>query len=729
MVHSGEVVQSGRTLLTCGFVDKVCMNWLILHSSKATGLFSPFLVLFFALGVFGCGNSTYLGEVPEPIELSRVVVEENLASIDQRLEAAAYETALAAAIAELVETESARPFARRVERGLRYSTVYSREYVVAGLRPRHSSPAGLTPRGQRVLRVLEEAPLHGIDPSPFQIDEIRALESQIQQTSLPQGPTLRLEPGEVEALVNLVSTLVGEEDLDEQRLFEKALQKATTFTNGEYGLSRIRAHLLERVEAYDELARKVARQELFTADGALRYAREMRHSNLNRLDWRDLRDAGGSTEVILGRMQTTLQELLTIEEERTEEVFLGLEPSHWQYRALLEATSRYREIAAQGGWPRVRSFPVEEGRRSSEAPILRARLEAEGFTAYPTDWKDQQNHEVLSEVDLDEVVLHEEPAPVFDPEVVDQSLLEAIKAYQRTHQMDATGVTTPGFWRSLNLSVEERIEQMELTLQRWRESYLEGDQEFIFVNIPDFHAEVWRDGERKMRFPVVVGRSNRVCDPETRTWTYPNATPIMMSKMDHLILNPSWYLPPRLVRESLEPRVRANPNYFEEAGYETIVMSDGREVVRQLPGPENALGLVKFMFANEHNVYLHDTPQKQFFEERLRAFSFGCVRVSQPLELAQYIFDRDTRDELNLQDMLESGRTRQVNLQKELPVFLEYYTVWVDDEGWPHFLADPYRKDERRLSDDPDEFDQCRPPRRVVPEAIPLVGAEDDLGP
>ena len=135
------------------------------------------------------------------------------------------------------------------------------------------------------------------------------------------------------------------------------------------------------------------------------------------------------------------------------------------------------------------------------------------------------------------------------------------------------------------------------------------------------------------------------------------------------------------------------------------------------------------MFPNEHNVYLHNTPQRQFFDERIRAYSFGCVRVSQPLELAQYLLDRDERRELDLTEMLESGRTRQVNIREELPVFTEYYTVWVDDEGQPHFLADVYRKDERRLSDDPEEFDRCSPQSRAPREMTLPAGAEGDLGP
>lgn len=672
-------------------------------------------LLLTTLATSACSDPPSKDPLPSPVERSRTLVERELPTIDQRLDAAAFDRAVKAALQSFIEAEAARPFPQRVQSGLRYMTVFEREYLSGNLRPGLATPAGLNLRGQTVLSILEDAYKHGIDNAEFQIDTIRALDHDIRTRSLPSRESFRLTPPEVEALVVLLASYPAE-DQDDIQLLETALTQARTIQDTDHPLDRLSRHFHAREEAYRHLATQVAHLELFTADGTLRYARELGHKNLNRLDWRDLRDAGGSTEVILSRMQTTLRELLALPEDRAEEAFLAIEPGHHQYRALLTATDRYRQITATGGWPRVPSFNLHEGQRHRHAPLLRQRLQIEGFDAFPPAFlPDSAKHTPLATDERTD--LHETTA--FDPEHIDDSLINAIKAYQRTHQMDVTGRPTPAFWRSLNTSAEDRLRQMELTLQRWRESYLQNDREFIMVNIPDFHLEVWRHGDRQMRFPVVVGRSNRVCNPDTNTWTYPNATPVMMSSMDHIIINPSWYLPPRLVRESLEPKLKDNPNYFQEAGYEYVTMADGRKLIRQLPGPDNALGQAKFMFPSNDNIYLHDTPQKHFFSETLRAFSFGCVRLSEPLQLAQYLLDREDHHGLSLPEMLNDRRTFKVDIHNDLPVFIEYYTVWIDDDGLPNFLADPYRHDRRRLSDDPDAFDHCSPPRAPSPRDDP----------
>lgn len=696
-------------------------------------------VLVIASGLsMSCVVQEVVDELPEPVDVARMVVEENLDNIDDVITQGARDAAVKRALGEIVSVEAERPFLRRVDDGLRYSTVFQREYVEGKLRARFADEGGLSPRGEEIVVWLKAAGDHGIDNEPFHLERIQAAHDVLEAQEKPSFQPLSMSAREVEGLVQIVAEAVqkyGEQQVEE--LLLDALSIAEEEGNLPPVLQRLTRYHTVTMEEFGDYARKIAELELLVADGALRYAREMRHANLKRLDWRQMRDAGGSTEVILARMQQTLQELNAAEVEEVEWVFRGLEPSHPQYRALFAATERYRGIAADGGWERVASFTVEEGATSERVEELRIRLETEGFNAYPAESElpNEREEESSPGDDLsDEDLEVEEELDKFDPRVVDQSLIDGIRAYQKTHQFDVDGVPTFGFWRSLNRSVEERIEQMELTLQRWRESYIEDDEDFIMVNIPGFKAEVWTNGERQMNFGVVVGRNNRVCDSDTGKWDYPNSTPILMSEMDHIILNPSWYLPPRLVRESLEPRVRENPDYFEEAGYEEMTLADGREVVRQKPGPDNALGQVKFMFPNEHNVYLHDTPQKHYFDYVIRAFSFGCIRVSEPLELAEHLFAWDEQ-QIDIDEVLESGRTRQVNLKETLPVITEYYTVWVDDDGLPNFLADIYRKDARRLSEDPEEYGTCTPRQPAPPEPdLDTVeeGPEDiegDLGP
>ncbi len=698
--------------------------------------------------------------LPDPVDEARALVEARLEILDEYLAQVAFDVAVDEAMETLVEAEASRPFLARVESGLRYSTVYQREIVGGPLRTAFVDEQGLTPIGEATVEVLRDAWRHGLDPEPMQLDIIEELLTRLNGTNGGELPSLDPTPEEVEALVGALQPAIADGEVtDVDAAMGALLIAAAREPEQEEALSRWGEVVAEAAEAWGPRAARVAELELYIADGALRYARKMRHANLNRKDWRALRDAGGSTEVILSRMQKTLRDLHHAESPvEVYGVFRDLEPSHVQYRGLLQAAEKYRQIVDDGGWERVPTFRLEEGARPERVVALRERLAREGYDSMPdleaareahdaqeaarieilrqealAEWAAElaeaeelvDDEEVVEVPDVEEPSDEElglpEPTP-FDEEAalgtVDDLLIEAVRHYQRTHQFPDTGEPTPGFWRSLNISAEQRLDQIMLNLQRWRDSHYEDDETYILVNIPDFHVEVYEAGELAMRFSAIVGRNNRVCDRESRQWDYPNSTPTLMSKMDHLIFNPSWYLPARLVRENIEPRRREDPGFFEREGYQEVRMADGRTVVRQNPGPDNALGRVKFMFPNEHNVYLHDTPQRQYFDRTLRTFSAGCVRISQPLELAQHLLDREGRDDLNIDEILESGRTRLVNLEEPIPVMIEYYSVWVDDDGFPVFLADPYRKDARDLSEEPEEYFNCTP-RRAAPAEPP----------
>ena len=667
----------------------------------------------------GCGAPEELDEVPEPVERSRVLVESHLPSIDEVMVEAARKKSIRRAVEHRIEEEAERPFADRVEDGLRYSTVFRREYIEGDVDVSFADEAGINERGEQVLAVIGDAWRHGIEVETFHEEEIESLNQRLLKMDPAQPVDNGFSPNvdEVEALVELVADGIDSQGED---VGSEILVDVVSTVEGRDsvvpGLERFYDYNRREADNFGDRARKIAKLELWIADAALRYARKMRHSNLKRVDWRTMRDAGGSAEVIFGRMQETVRHLTEADSDEVAGVFQALEPSHQQYRALLEATDRYRRFVDEGGWQRVRSFTVEEGETSDRVEALRDRLEAEGFPAWPEEFDEDAAGDEPEESERVGEESEEETEEAFDARVVDASLIEGVRLYQKTHQFEPDGDPTPGFWRSLNISAEDRLEQMELTLQRWRESHIEDDEDFIMVNIPDFHAEVWMEGAREKRFSVVVGRNQRRCDRDTNQWVYPDATPVVMSKMDHIMFNPPWYVPNRLVRETLAPRVAANPDYYEEEGYEEIELSDGSTAVRQLPGENNALGLVKFIFPNEHNVYLHDTPQKHYFDYNIRAYSHGCMRVSKPIELAKSLLEWKGRHDLDVDEILDGDRTIRIDFERELPVFVEYYTVWVDDDGFPNFLADIYQKDARRRAEDPDAFIECTPPRPQVSE-------------
>jgi murein L,D-transpeptidase YcbB/YkuD len=284
----------------------------------------------------------------------------------------------------------------------------------------------------------------------------------------------------------------------------------------------------------------------------------------------------------------------------------------------------------------------------------------------------------------------------------------------------------------LNKPATQRWNQIRLALQRWRESNIGADSHYVHVNIPDFHAEVWRDGDRKLRIRAIVGQSTKKKNEETGEVRYPRATPSFSDELEYLVLNPYWNVPESIRKNELKPRLEENPDYYEEEGFEVVVDDNGYKFVRQKPGPKNALGKVKFLFPNSHSVYMHDTPTKSLFDKPRRAYSHGCIRLQKPMELMHYLLDLDGRwtgekRKKQLEEWFAKDTEKWLSLKQSLPVHLEYYVVRVDDEGHANFLSDLYGKDaprmegiEKRLSGYPDGYDL------VVPDRMELMDAALD---
>lgn len=353
-------------------------------------------------------------------------------------------------------------------------------------------------------------------------------------------------------------------------------------------------------------------------------------------------------------------------------------PPFVQYERLQGARRRYLEIVEAGGWQEVNPTSLSRGSHGAVVEELKARLAAEGF--FEGEMNDRY----------------------------DADLEEAVRNYQETHQMEVTGRTSREFWSSLNVPAEQRLAQIELTMQRWRESRI-GESEYYFhVNIPDFHAELWRNGVMERRFRIVVGNTHQMC--RDGRMQYVNATPIQSAEMSYVILNPYWNVPSRIMREELLPAAVENPNFFAENGYEYITLENGATLVRQMPGENNALGAVKFMFPNEHDTYMHDTPRRQFFNYPVRAFSHGCMRVQDPLGLLEHVLRNDNQwDPDQIERLRESGRESRLNLREPIPVHIEYFVVRVDEEERVHFNADIYRLDRARLDPDYVREEPCDP--------------------
>lgn len=573
---------------------------------------------------------------PNRLRVERVVPDFATHAV-RRVEAAVAEDAMRTRLTE----EAKRSWNARIAGGLKYADLLLLQYEQTGWAPAFAGPNGLTPVGEAIVARLERSDVDAIDNAAYHFAEIAEQREALAAFDEVEPPALSLNGAEAEALI----AWLQDRDVADHELVDHVL--------GLDGDDPIAPRLAAAAAAYraalEPHARAMVEAELRVADAALRFARDMRHFNYKRMSWRELSDAGGGKVVVYERLAATLQELFEAEDaDTTTEILDALRPNLTQYDRLLTALANYRAMTPWETLPAV-DLQTPEGRQR-----LAARLAAEGY-----DTRD---------------------------------LEAALDKYRITHQF-LPGSQDPGVLRSLNVSLDRRTRQIELSLQRYRETFYRDELDYIFVNIPDFHAEVYRGGELRKRLRVVVGNTERVCDAKTNKWHYVNATPIQWAKLDHLMLNPWWNVPPRLFREDIEPRLH-DQAWLDAKGYE-VYERNGRKAARQRPGEANALGKVKFIFPNEHDTYMHDTPSKQYFSRPTRAFSHGCVRVEEPLDLASYLMtEYDLGGAERMENILELGRTIKIDVPGEIPVFFEYYTVRVDDAGDVWFLADPYRHDE-----------------------------------
>ena len=361
--------------------------------------------------------------------------------------------------------------------------------------------------------------------------------------------------------------------------------------------------------------------------------------------------------------------------------FASITPPHPQYLALIKSRKTYLDAIAAGGWPTVTApakivDPVV-GKSYTYVPDLKKRLRAENY-------------------DVDDL----------NSDVFDQKLLDAINLYRELHQLANKKVIDPVIFRNLAVGPQERLDTIDLAIQKYRELAVGSLNYYVMVNIPDFHVEVWKDGKRDVRLRIVVGNDSLqrdpvtkkvMPDPETSYPWHPNRTPIQTSKINEIILNPYWNVPARIRIEELEPKLAQNPNYYAENNYEEVNVDNPKlYYVRELPNPKNSLGQVKFMFPNPHNTYLHDTPAKAAFKNPTRAMSHGCMRVQNPMQLAEYLLKNDGQwDRSKVHSILNAKPLEQVTYELKNPVDVDvvYINARVDDAGPVAFLSDVYQYD------------------------------------
>ena len=362
-------------------------------------------------------------------------------------------------------------------------------------------------------------------------------------------------------------------------------------------------------------------------------------------------------------------------------VFDQVEPPFAGYRRTEQALARYIELARTDDGEQLPAItkPIDPGQAYAGVPRLARFLRLVGDL--PAD-------ATLSA----------------DSQTYGGALVDAVKRFQRRHGLDDDGRLGAATIQQMNVPLRDRVRQLQLTLERWRWLPAEFSAPPIIVNIPDFRLRALDENNQvAMEMRVVVGKAMRT------------QTPVFTREMTYVVLRPYWNVPPSILRGEIVPAIQRDRGYLARKNYEVAThdgkvvtsgdVSDevlaqlraGKLMVRQKPGPNNALGLVKLIFPNEHNVYLHSTPSPELFSRSRRDFSHGCIRVEKPAELAAWALRNNPGWTLDrVRQGMQSGKDNvTVSLPKRVPVFIVYGTALAYENGDVHFNDDIYGHDAR----------------------------------
>jgi len=333
-----------------------------------------------------------------------------------------------------------------------------------------------------------------------------------------------------------------------------------------------------------------------------------------------------------------------------------LESNNESYKLLKEQLRRYAEINSKGGWQALpeTANKIKKGKSSSTITLIKKRLHISGeFPSADTS------------------------------EVFNDDLENAIKQFQLSHGYKPDGLISKQIITEMNVPAVKRVQQILVNMQRmkWMPSTIKGVT--IFVNIPEFMLYV-RDGKNKLfDMPVVVGKEG-------------NNTTMFYGDLNEIVFSPYWNIPKSIVQKEVLPQMEKDPDYLSKKHMEIKGESNGVPVIRQIPGEDNPLGKVKFLFPNSFNIYFHDTPEKELFNKEKRAFSHGCIRIADPVKLANFLLQDDkawTPEKID--SAMNSGQEKYVRIKRNVPVLITYYTAWVDENGLLNFREDTYGHDEK----------------------------------
>lgn len=330
--------------------------------------------------------------------------------------------------------------------------------------------------------------------------------------------------------------------------------------------------------------------------------------------------------------------------------YAGYEPVNRQYRLLREALKGYYQLQQEGAWDSLHTKAKKISRGDTGEVILQLK----------------KRLAVTKDLAVNDSVA-----------VFDSSLLNAVKRFQRRYGLKDDGVIGGVTLVEMNRPIDYRIRQILVNMERIRWVPAAPATDYILVNIPEYRLHAYEAGDKLVfDMNVVVGSTT-------------HSTVIFTGDLKNVVFSPYWNVPPGILAKEVLPGIKRDKNYLARHNME---WNGGN--VRQKPGKSNSLGLVKFLFPNNYNIYLHDTPSKSLFNESKRDFSHGCIRLAQPKKLAEWILRNDSSwTSAAIDKAMNSGKERFVSVKQPLPVFIGYFTAWVDREGLLNFRDDVYGHD------------------------------------
>jgi murein L,D-transpeptidase YcbB/YkuD len=436
----------------------------------------------------------------------------------------------------------------------------------------------------------------------------------------------------------------------------------------EDGLEPEHYHLSALAEAARRArdASSLAERDLLATDAFVRLSHDLRFGKVEP----DGPASGMDAAWTFGGPEAVARLAGVVTSGRIRETLADLRPHHFVYGALREALAHLRRIEAEGGWePLPPGVTLARDSVGARVRLLRLRLRVSG---------DLRDDAARADAPFDSV------------------LEAAVRSFQHRHGLNEDGVVGGGTLAALNVPVDRRIEQVRVNLERARWIARELPDTFVAVNVAGQRVYLMHGDSVAFETRAIVGTAS------TRT-------PLFTAPMLYIDVNPTWTVPPGIAQEVLEA-IRSDPGYLEREGLR-VFDGSGREVdaaevafarytpasfryqFRQDPGPTNPLGRIKLMLPNEHHVYLHDTPARGLFAEEERLFSHGCVRVEDPVRLAQLVLGDETWNRETLQAAIDSGETRTIRLTTPVDVFILYWTAAADSGGRLHFYRDVYDRD------------------------------------